>query len=213
MSTLDQILQYKIVAILRGADPAHLSKIADALYEGGIRVLEITMNSKDAIKQISGLSRSHGKKMLIGAGTVLNVNDASAALDAGALFLISPGLDVEVVDFTKRNGLVSIPGAYTATEVMHADRAGADIVKVFPVSSADYIKNLHAPLDKIRLMPTGGINTDNIDKFSKAGAVAFGIGSALVDKNFSDDDNYYNLLTEKARAFVKSVASFNSSSV
>ena len=210
MSTLEQILQHKIVAILRGASTVHLPKIADAFYDGGIRVLEITMNTKDAVKQINTLARSHGRKMLIGAGTVLNVEDAKLANEAGALFLISPGLDTDVVKYTKENGLVSIPGAYTATEIMNADKAGADIVKVFPVSTPDYIKNLHAPLDKIKLMPTGGITADNIHQFAKAGAVAFGIGSALLDKNFNDDSNYYNLLTERARAFVQSVATFNS---
>lgn len=207
MHTLDWILEKKIVAILRGVEPAAVSRVAEALYEGGISVLEITLNSNNAINQIAQLSEKFNDKMLIGAGTVLDVNDAQAAFDAGAKFLISPGFDAEVVKFAKQHGLVSIPGAYTPTEIMNAHKAGADIVKLFPISNAEYLKNVRAPLNHIRFMPTGGINTNNLHEFHKAGGVAFGIGSALVDKTANADEKYFQHIKEKAKAFAATVAS------
>lgn len=206
MKALEQILHHKIVAILRGVDPAHVKRVVEALYSGGVRVLEITLNSPGALQQIRELSREYHDKMLIGAGTVLDMDGARAARDAGAAFLISPGLDIDVVKYTRQHHLVSIPGAYTPTEIMHAHKAGADIVKIFPVNDAAYIRNVSAPLDHIRMMPTGGINTTNIHEFHKAGAVAFGIGSALVGKTSVIDENYLSGITEKAKTLVTAVS-------
>ncbi len=208
MSALEWILKHKIVAILRGVKPANMQSVVQSLYDGGITVLEITLNSEDAVPQIAKLSREFGEKMLIGAGTVLDREGAAAAKEAGASFLISPGFDEGVVAYAKENGLVSIPGAFTPTEILRAHKAGADIVKIFPVSDASYLKNVAAPLDHIRMMPTGGINTTNIYDFRKAGAAAFGIGSALVSKADSVTDAYLQDITEKARTFTQAVASF-----
>jgi len=207
MNTLDHILRHKIVAIIRGVDPLFIGNIADALYEGGIRVLEVTLNTQDALRQIKELSESSRDGMLVGAGTVLSTSDAKLARKAGAKFIISPGLDTDVVKYSKDHGLVSIPGAYTPTEIMKADRAGADIVKVFPVANSEYLKSVHAPLNLIRLMPTGGITAENLHEFSKAGAVAYGIGSGLVARTAVIDDIYLKRITEKARAFVTTAAS------
>lgn len=205
MSVLHDILEHRIVAILRGMPPEDTLRIAGALYNGGIRILEITLNSKNALSLIEQLCEAYKDRMRIGAGTVIDRRDAMNAIDAGAEFLISPALDREVIAATKEAGLVSIPGALTPTEILEAHRQGADIVKVFPCPDAAYIKNVLAPLDHIRLMPTGGIDTSNIKTFAGTGAVAFGIGSALVGKTTLVDDQYLNTLTQKAASLLESL--------
>ena len=205
MSALSQILEHKIVAILRGMPPKDTMEIAQALYNGGLRILEITLNSDDALPLIEQLSHEFKNKMLIGAGTVLNVKDAENAIDAGATFLISPSLDLSVIKTAKDTGVVSIPGAFTPTEILSAYNNGADIIKVFPTLSAEYIKNILAPLNHIPVMPTGGIDLDNIKTFITTGAVAFGIGSALVGKQTIIDESYLQSLTAKAKPFQQSV--------
>jgi 2-dehydro-3-deoxyphosphogluconate aldolase / (4S)-4-hydroxy-2-oxoglutarate aldolase len=206
MSALTQILQHKIIAILRGVAPKDVLPIAEALYAGGIRALEVTLNSGDALLQIEQLVHTAGDKMLIGAGTVLDVVSAEAAIRAGAQFIISPAVDVDVIKITKAHNIVSIPGAYTATEILLAHNCGGDIIKVFPASDPAYIKALLAPLNHIRLMPTGGVSLTNINAFQQAGAVAFGIGSALVHKALEADESYLNSLMGKAKSFVQAIA-------
>lgn len=202
MKILSEILDHKIVAILRGMPPKDVMRIAGALYDGGIRILEITLNSEAALSLIEQLSHTFKDKLLIGAGTVLNLTDAANAIDAGAVFLISPSLDTAVIKATKDAGLVSIPGAYTATEILTAHNNGADIVKVFPAPDAAYIKNILAPLSHIPVMPTGGVDAGNIKAFAAAGAVAFGIGSALVNSKAIVDDKYLAALSDKARKLI-----------
>ena len=207
MTTLSQILESKIVAIIRGADPDDVLKIINALFEGGIRVLEITLNSPKALPVISEAAGQVGDKMLVGAGTVMDAEAARDALSAGAKFIISPSLNIEIIEITKRYSAVSIPGAFTATEIVTAYTNGADIIKVFPASiGVQYFKDLRGPLPHIPLMPTGGINLENIREFQKAGAVAFGIGSALVDTNHEVTKEYLQQLTDKARQFVEAVS-------
>lgn len=202
MKILSQILDHKIVAILRGMAPKEIMGIAGALYDGGIRILEITLNSEAALSLIEQLSHTFKDRLLIGAGTVLNTTDATNAIDAGAAFLISPSLDIAVIKATKNAGLVSIPGAYTATEILTAHNSGADIVKVFPAPDVAYIKNILAPLNHIRLMPTGGVDVGNINAFAAAGGVAFGIGSALVNSKAIVDENYLAALSDKAKKLI-----------
>ena len=202
MKILSQILDHQIVAILRGMPPKEIINIAGALYDGGIRILEITLNSEAALSLIEQLSHTFKDRLLIGAGTVLNTTDAANAIDAGAAFLISPSLDTAVIKATKDAGLVSIPGAYTATEILTAFNNGADIVKVFPAPDAAYIKNIMAPLNHIRLMPTGGVDAGNIKAFAAAGGVAFGIGSALVNSKAIVDENYLASLSDKAKKLI-----------
>jgi 2-dehydro-3-deoxyphosphogluconate aldolase/(4S)-4-hydroxy-2-oxoglutarate aldolase len=206
MSPLEQILHYKIVAILRGVPPADVLHVANALYAGGIRVLELTLNSDDAFAQIEQLSNKMQGKMLIGAGTVLDVEGAKKAISAGAKFLIAPNVDIDVIRCAKDHDLVSIPGAYTATEVSLAYKSGGDIIKVFPVSAPAYLKSLLAPLNHIKMMPTGGVDLTNIRQFRDAGAVAFGIGSSLVNKVSAIDDAYLTGLTEKAGSLVQAIS-------
>jgi len=207
MSTLSQILEHKIIAIIRGANPADVLKIAEALYKGGIRILEITMNSAQPLIVIKELNDKFGDRMIIGAGTVLDVESAKKAVAAGAGFILSPIVDAEVIKIAKSLGVVNIPGAYTATEIYYAYKNGADIVKVFPATSPSYLKDIAGPLPQIPLLPTGGVTLENIKEFKKAGAVGFGIGSALVNTKEEVTSEYLTKLTAKAQEFVKKVNS------
>lgn len=206
MTTLDHILKNKIVAIIRGADPADVLRIAGALQRGGVNVLEVTLNSPNALGVIKELS---GKmpNLLVGAGTVLSAADAKASIKAGAKFIISPNVNIETITITKKVGIVSIPGAYTATEVVNAFSNGGDIIKIFPATNAEYIRVLRGPLSHIPMMPTGGITPENISEFKRAGAVAFGIGTSLVDAKHKISDEYLNRVTENARKFVQAISS------
>lgn len=208
MSPLSHILENKVVAIVRGANPQSLLRIAEALHAGGVRLMEITLNSPGALASIEEISRQMDGRLLVGAGTVLDPETARAALLAGAKYIISPTLNKHTIRMTKRYGAVSIPGAYTATEILQAYEYGGDIIKVFPASAggAGYFKDIAGPLPFIPLMPTGGVTLDNIRGFAAAGAAAFGLGSALVDTKQAVTDEYLAQLTEKARAFVAAVA-------
>jgi 2-dehydro-3-deoxyphosphogluconate aldolase/(4S)-4-hydroxy-2-oxoglutarate aldolase len=205
MSVLSQILKNKIVAIIRGADPADVLKIADALQQGGVNILEVTLNSPNALDVIKELCAKM-QNMLIGAGTVLSGSDAKASIEAGAKFIISPNVNVETIETTKKLSAVSIPGAYTATEVVNAFNNGGDIIKIFPATNAEYIKTLRGPLSHIPMMPTGGITPENISQFQKAGVVAFGIGTSLVNAGHKITDEYLQQITENARKFVQAVS-------
>ena len=206
MTTLEQILEHKIVAILRGCKPANILEISQALYDGGIRLLEITLNSPGALDAIQQVAEQFGDRMVIGAGTVLTVEEVKAAVTAGARFVLSPSLDMEVIRFTRDLGAVSVPGAFTATEILTAYRAGANIVKVFPASVGPaYFRDIRGPLPQIPLMPTGGVNMDNIRDFQKAGAVAFGVGSALVPASQGVVVGELRELTSRAAGYVEAI--------
>ena len=202
MTPLQHILQHKIVAILRGLNAEDVINVATALHEGGINIIEVTLNSNDALSLIAKLSTSFQNKMLVGAGTVLTVKDARSAIDAGARFLISPTLDVDVIKTAKDNAVVSIPGAYTPTEIFTAYKNGADIIKIFPAQNPEYVKQILAPLNNVLVMPTGGINVNNIEAYKKAGASAFGIGSSLVNNKDKVDEFYLQNVTANAKRFV-----------
>ena len=203
---LDHILKNKIVAIVRGIHPADVIKIAHALLDGGVNTMEVTLNSSDALSVISELSKKMKGKMLIGAGTVLNATMANEAINAGACFIISPIVDEETIVATKKMGAVSIPGAYTPTEIYKAFSMGGQIIKIFPASSnVNYIKEVRAPLPQIPLMPTGGVSLQNIQEFKKAGAVAFGIGGSLVDAKQKVTNEYLQKITDTAKNFVQLV--------
>ncbi|MGN6211377.1 bifunctional 4-hydroxy-2-oxoglutarate aldolase/2-dehydro-3-deoxy-phosphogluconate aldolase [Parafilimonas sp.] len=202
MTSLSQIFEHKIVAILRGMPPAEITNIANALYNGGIRLLEITLNSENTLPAIEQLNHEFKNKMLIGAGTVIDEKDANNAIAAGAAFLISPSLDTQVIKAAKDAGIVSIPGAFTPTEIVAAHKNGADIIKIFPCLNADYVKNILAPLNFIKVMPTGGIDASNIQTFAKTGAVAFGIGSALVSSKATVNKAYLETIMAKAKQLV-----------
>jgi 2-dehydro-3-deoxyphosphogluconate aldolase/(4S)-4-hydroxy-2-oxoglutarate aldolase len=206
LSVIEAIKEHKLVAIIRGAAAGDVVKIAGALHDGGIRLVEITFNSPDAMGSLVNLSAAMKERMFVGMGTVLDAATARQAIDAGAAFIISPIVDIDTIKATKEKAAVSIPGAYTPTEIVHAYKHGADIIKIFPASAgAAFIRDVRAPLPHIPLMPTGGVNLENVQAYFKAGAVAVGLGSALVDTSKPVTDTYLQELTVKARAFVTAV--------
>ena len=207
LTPLAHLLKHKIVAIIRGAKPNDLLRIVQALEAGGVRSVEVTINSPKALAGIEKLTDALDSRMLIGAGTVLDAETARAALLAGAKFIISPTLNADTIRMTRRYGAVSIPGAFTPTEILTAYEQGGDIIKVFPATSlgASYLKDVAGPLPHIPLMPTGGVSVANIPELQKAGAVAFGIGSALVNTHEAVTDEYLRQLTARAQQFVQAV--------
>ncbi|MEO6731591.1 MAG: bifunctional 4-hydroxy-2-oxoglutarate aldolase/2-dehydro-3-deoxy-phosphogluconate aldolase [Ferruginibacter sp.] len=204
MTTLSQILTHKIIAIIRGAEPSDVLEIANALYEGGIRCMEITLNSPQALQVIENIATEMEGRILVGAGTVLDPSGATAAIAAGAKFIVSPITDIDTIHQTKDLSAVSIPGAFTPTEIYTAYTGGGDIIKVFPGSSGPgFIKEIRGPLPHIPLMPTGGVTLQNLSGFKQAGAVAFGIGKALVDTSHTIDEIYLQKIIENARGFMR----------
>ena len=206
MSVLSRILTNKIIAIIRGAEPGDVLQIADALKQGGVNILEVTLNSANALSIIGELVKKIGDEMMIGAGTVLDAKTAKGVIELGAKFIVSPNVDVQTIQATKINGAVSIPGAFTATEIVNAYSSGGDIIKIFPASSAEYIKVLRGPLSHIPMMPTGGITLENISEFKKAGAAALGIGTSLVDTKQKMTKEYLKQVSENAMKFVEAIS-------
>lgn len=206
MTALNHILQHQIVAIIRGADPDSMIEIVEALKTGGVRTLEITLNSPRALNLIERLAAEFNDEILIGAGTVLDPQTARDALQAGAKFIISPTLNIDTIAMTRRYGGISIPGAFTPTEILCAYENGGEIIKVFPATLGPrYIREIRGPLSQIPLMPTGGINIENIKEFSEAGAVAFGIGSSLVNTDQPVNDEYLRTLIQRAKQFTEAI--------
>jgi 2-dehydro-3-deoxyphosphogluconate aldolase/(4S)-4-hydroxy-2-oxoglutarate aldolase len=207
MSILQQITASGIVAVIRGATPDKILPIAKALSEGGVTALEITVETPKVLSLIEQVSAELGDKVVVGAGTVLDPETARAAIMAGARFIFSPTVNPETIRLTKRYGVVSIPGALTPTEILTAFEHGADVIKVFPanVFGPRYLKDIHAPLPHIPLMPTGGIDLSNVADYIRAGAVAAGVGSSLVSCKEEVNDTYLASLTDTARKFVERV--------
>ena len=206
MATLSRITDSRIIAIIRGLSPVHVLDVAQALYDGGIRVLEITMNSDEPLEAIRKVTERFGDQMVVGAGTVLDTKMATEAVAAGAKFVLSPIVEREVIRLTKDLGAVSIPGAYTPTEIYTAYKWGADLIKVFPATSPGYIREMAGPLPQIPLLPTGGITPLNIRDYRDAGAVGFGVGSALVNTKQPITGQSLETITEKAQQFVAAIA-------
>ncbi|MCY8046203.1 bifunctional 4-hydroxy-2-oxoglutarate aldolase/2-dehydro-3-deoxy-phosphogluconate aldolase [Bacillus haynesii] len=204
MHVLSQIEEQKVIAIIRGYNPEEAVSIAGALKAGGIRLVEITLNSPQAIKAIEAVSAHFGDEMLVGAGTVLDPESARAALLAGARFILSPTVHEGTIKLTKRYGAVSIPGAFTPTEILTAYESGGDIIKVFPgTMGPGYIKDIHGPLPHIPLLPTGGVGLENLHELLQAGAVGAGIGGSLVRANKDVNDAFLEELSKKAKQFVE----------
>jgi 2-dehydro-3-deoxyphosphogluconate aldolase / (4S)-4-hydroxy-2-oxoglutarate aldolase len=196
-----------IIPVVRAQSADEAMKAIDAIREGGISILEITMTVPGAVGVIEQVSARYGSDAVVGAGTVLDGETARACILAGARFVVSPSLNVETIEVCRRYGIAVMPGALTPTEVVQAWSAGADFVKVFPagaVGGASYIKSLKAPLPQIELVPTGGVSLKTAADFIKAGASALGVGADLVDVK-AIRAGQQNVITERAREFVKIV--------
>ena len=203
-----RIEEIGIVPVVRASSQREAHIAAEAVSRGGIPIVEITMTCPGAIEVIRELTKTAGKEILIGAGTVLNVEDARRCLDAGAQFLISPGFDRATVEFAVRENKLMLAGALTPSEIVTAWKAGSDLVKVFPcgqVGGAKYIKALKGPLPQIPLVPTGGVNLTTAAEFIEAGAAALGIGGELVQAE-ALKSNKPELIVETARKFLEIVA-------
>lgn len=190
-----------IIAILRGDfTVAEMILIGEALMKGRVTVMEVTLNSPSALIALPELRKHFGEEMLVGAGTVRDVNQARMAREGGAQFLVSPNFDYDTVSFARTNDLLHLPGVFTATEAQIAFAAGCRMLKLFPMealaSGPAYLKALRAPLNDIDFVPTGGISLENISDYARAGAVAVGLGSKLVlNREQTSKD-----LTERAQA-------------
>jgi 2-dehydro-3-deoxyphosphogluconate aldolase / (4S)-4-hydroxy-2-oxoglutarate aldolase len=181
--SLQRVLDAGIVAVVRAPDPAGLVEVIRALVAGGVTVAEVTLTVPNALDVIREAKKALGDSVLLGAGTVLDPETCRAALLAGAEFIVSPTVNVDVIRMCRRYDKLVMPGAFTPTEIVSAWDAGADIVKVFPaeVVGPAFFKALRGPLPQIRLMPTGGVDLNTAAEFLQAGACCLGIGSQLVD--------------------------------
>ncbi|MBM7573586.1 bifunctional 4-hydroxy-2-oxoglutarate aldolase/2-dehydro-3-deoxy-phosphogluconate aldolase [Aquibacillus albus] len=204
---LQQIEENGIVAVIRGAKPENILPIARALKSGGVKTLEITVETPKVTSLIEQVVEEMGDEVIVGAGTVLDSETARATIMAGAKFVFSPTVKPETIQMAKRYGVISIPGALTPTEILTAYENGADLIKVFPanVFGPSYLKDIHGPMPQIPLMPTGGLTVDNVGDYIKTGAVAAGIGSSLVNTKKTMDEAYFKELEEKAKAFTDAV--------
>jgi 2-dehydro-3-deoxyphosphogluconate aldolase/(4S)-4-hydroxy-2-oxoglutarate aldolase len=195
-----------IVGIVRAPDCRHVDAVVDVLVEEGVRAVEVTFTTSGALDAVARLAERYGGAALVGAGTVTTAAEATAAIDAGASFLVSPAVCPDVIATAVAAGVAVVPGAFTPTEVLAAHRAGATSVKVFPAGALGprYLTDLHGPLPDVPLVPTGRIGIEEIPAWLQAGAVAVGLGSPLLGRCGSDgpDDG----LRERARAAVAQVA-------
>lgn len=204
--TVAAIAESGIVAVIRMKEPERLRAVVDALAEGGVRALEVTMTVPRAIEIIGELAPRLPEGFLLGAGTVLDAETARLALLAGAGFVVSPVFRSEIITICHRYDVAAMPGCFTPTEILSAWEAGADVVKVFPATALGpgFFKDVRGPLPQVRLMPTGGVTLDNAGDWIRAGAVAVGVGTALLDaKAIAAGD--YAVLTANARRIVASV--------
>jgi 2-dehydro-3-deoxyphosphogluconate aldolase/(4S)-4-hydroxy-2-oxoglutarate aldolase len=204
--TVARIIDYGVVAVIRMQDTDRLLKVIEAVRDGGVKCIEITMTVPGAVEIIRELSGVVPKDVLIGAGTVVNEETAEKVMDAGAAFVVGPVLNPGIISLCGKREIPAIPGCYTPTEILAGWNAGADIVKVFPATTLGpkYFKDLRGPFPEIRLMPTGGVTIDNVGEWILAGACAVGIGSDLLDKK-AIDEGRYEVLTERAARMVNNV--------
>ncbi|HEY4613219.1 MAG TPA: bifunctional 4-hydroxy-2-oxoglutarate aldolase/2-dehydro-3-deoxy-phosphogluconate aldolase [Bacteroidota bacterium] len=195
------------IAVIRMADAKKLLKVIDAIYRGGVSIIEITMTVPNALRMIEEVSKSVSSDVTVGVGSVLDAATAQKAVDAGARFVVGPIFKKEIVEAAHRNDVPAMPGCFTPTEIQTAYEAGADIIKVFPadVVGMAFFKGVLAPMPHLPLMPTGGVTLTNAGDWLKAGACAVGIGTALLDKKAIEAENYAQL-TENAKILCESIA-------
>lgn len=196
-----RIGQEKLIAIVRGVGPEQYLKVAEALYAGGVRLMEITFDQKapasfrTTAEGIVRIREAMGQRMLVGAGTVLTEEQAELTAAAGGSFVVSPDVNADVIRKTVSLGMVSVPGAATPTEIVAAHRAGADFVKLFPAAQlgAGYIKAIRGPLGHIRLLAVGGVHEGNVAEFLNAGVSGFGVGGNLANRKWIEAGEFDRL--------------------
>ena len=209
---IEEVCDKKIIVIVRGVEREKLIPLAQAMYNGGIRFIELAYCANGSITDeqnadnIKMLSDHFGQKMYIGAGTVLTEKQVKLTQKAGGRFVISPNTDPKVIRRTKALGLLSIPGAFTPSEIQTAHQNGADFVKLYPVTNmgVKYIEALKSPFPHIRFLAVGGINESNISDYNRAGVCGFGIGSNIVPKDLVANGKF-DAVAELAEKYVSAV--------
>lgn len=203
---LEEVLKRKSVAVIRLKEADKLKKVIEALALGGVSVAEVTMTVPNAIGLIKQVTQELNEDIIVGVGSVLNADVAKQAIEAGAKYVVSPIFKKEIIDAAHEYDVPVMPGCFTPTEVLTAYEYGADVVKVFPadVLGMAFFKGILAPMPHLKLMPTGGVSLTNAGDWIKAGAVAVGIGSALLDKEAIDSENY-SKLTANAKQITESI--------
>lgn len=201
INLVKKINENKVISIIRSdlMNLGNIGEIFNSLYKANIDVVEITLNSKNALECIQ-YAKDNYENMIIGAGTVKNLNDAKKAKEAGAKFILMPNLDIEVIKYGKENDILVIPGAFTPSEVYQAYEAGAEIIKIFPIVTLgeDYLGNIFGPLGRLNIMGVGGINSNNARKYLDAGCSSLGIGSSIVNDKLIAEGRY-DLIEENAK--------------
>jgi 2-dehydro-3-deoxyphosphogluconate aldolase/(4S)-4-hydroxy-2-oxoglutarate aldolase len=202
-----QIEALGVVAVIRLKDPGKLRAVVDAMADGGVRALEVTMTVPGAVDLIRALAPSLPDGFLLGAGTVTDAATAHAVIDAGARFVVGPVFRPDVIAACHERDVPAMPGCFSPTEILAAHECGADIIKVFPATmlGPQYLKDVRAPLPQVKLMPTGGVTLDNAGDWIRAGAVAVGLGSALLDPK-AIESSRFDIIAANARRVVANVA-------
>ncbi len=204
---LEAVLESGAVAVIRMADARRLIRVIEAVRAGGVTAIEVTMTTPNALGVIEEVAREMGDTVQVGVGSVLSAEVARQAVDAGARYVVSPVFKPEIIAESHRLGVPAMPGCFTPTEILTATEAGADIVKVFPadILGMAFFKGVLAPMPHLKMMPTGGVSLTNAGDWIRAGAVAVGVGSALLDKRAIEAEDYATL-SENARTLCRSVA-------
>lgn len=189
---LQELLNHKIIAILRGVEPSYSLPLGQAIIDGGIKFMEITMNTAGAETMIMEWRKNFADQAYVGAGTVIDLEHAERAIAAGAQFLISPNLDVEAIKYAQQHNIPMWPGVMTPTEIIAAMKAGVDAVKLFPMASlgVNYLREIRGPIDQFPIIATGGVKLDNIRDYFAAGANAVGMGGKLVDLQLAREGKF-----------------------
>ncbi len=202
-NVVEFMTQQKLVVIYRGFTPEQCVEVTRVLYDAGIRLFEVTLNSENAYESIALLNQEFTEAS-IGAGTVLTVDEVDQAAAAGAKYIISPNMNLDVIKHTKAKGLISIPGTFTPSEAQAAVEAGADVVKVFPINvlGVNYLKQVQAPLDNILFMPSGGINAELAAQLFDAGAAAIGFGAQILGKEAIESKDW-GTVTSNVKKFIQ----------
>lgn len=204
---LEELLSCKIIAILRGVEPEYALQVGQAILDGGVKFMEITMNTTGAEAMIAQWRAQFSEQAYVGAGTVIDLEHAKRAVAAGAQFMISPNLDLQVIDYAKQQGVPIWPGVMTPTEIIAAMKAGVDAVKLFPMGTlgVNYLREIRGPIADLPIIATGGVRLDNINDYFEAGANAVGMGSKLVDLQAAREGKFQQI-SETIAQYVQAVS-------
>lgn len=204
-TTIAAIEEHQVFAIVRGLDPDNVRPTMEALYNGGIRLVEVTFDRKNGdentLAALDILARAFQDKLIFGAGTVTTVEQVKAVKSLGGQFIVSPDFNADVIKATRGCDMVSLPGVMTPTEAVQANKAGADFIKLFPggLLGPEYLAALSAPLSDLKFIAVGGVDADNIPDFAKAGATGFGIGSNLVNNTLVANNEFEKIYQNACR--------------